>query len=135
MSLHDTSKRIFTLGLLLILVWGRVWAGMPQSMPHPQDEIDDNLNVVDVCGHNLTVSDHLLQHQRHAGAEPQTTATVDADDGDEHHHHVHLCSLAGSALTSNIRWNLSVSKPVLRASQTLMAVVRRHQPLLRPPQG
>lgn len=133
MSANDTSKRILTLGLLLLLVWGRVWAGVPQSMPHPHDEQAGGVSVVDTCGHNLTVADHLAEHGSASGA-VQTAAPISAEDGDEHHHHVHLCSLAGSALTSNTLWNLSVSKPVLFAAQPLSAVIRRPQPLLRPPQ-
>ncbi len=133
MSATDTSRRILTLGLLLVLVWGRVWAGVPQPMPHPQDEQAGGVNVIDTCGHNLTVADHLVEHE--AQVHPADSASSSSEDGGEHHHHVHLCSLAGSALTSTTQWNLSVSKPVLFATQSASAVIRRPQTLLRPPQA
>ncbi len=109
--------RPLTLALLFMVVWSRLWAGVPETVIHD--------GAVEPPGHE-EVRDHLLS----------LSAVLDehindADDA-EHQHHLHICG-CGVALISALA--LGWPEPAVRMTpgHRAPAPVRRVETLLRPP--
>lgn len=124
------TRRTGLLFVLVVLVWSRLWTGVPVSVTHSESDLGH--------GSHETV-EHLasLDHGATHGDESPDHAGTDAspDAGDDHHHHLHACS-AGCVALVGADFGLALSAT---ADPILYAL--GHQPsrppeqLLRPPRA
>lgn len=132
---YSTRKQLLLMTLLLIVAWGRVWAGIPQTVAHDHAHAGDRLAVLDHCGSNMRLSLHTNQQDWVATAPHANQATDTATSSENHHHHLHLCSMGGHALSHAPELPLLALTPAWYVAPTPLNVIRRHEQLLRPPQG
>ena len=91
--------------LLALVVWSRLWAGVPESVTHA--DADPEHGFHEVIDH-VTVLEHDRAHTAEPGPqslEQHKHADHLISDGaagaaDEHHHHLHACGASIAALLS-----------------------------------
>lgn len=114
--------------LLVLVVWSRLWAGVPETVTHDNPD----------AGHG-----HHEQMDHGAALDHDPVHTVQHGDGhlpdasthsnDEHHHHLHVCSGGGAAIICTEFGIDLVASAVHNATATEHRSVRLPEQLLRPP--
>ena len=92
--------------LLALVVWPRLWAGVPESVTHA--DADPEHGFHEVIDH-VTVLEHDRAHTAEPGpqsleqneqADHPTSNSGPAGAAEEHHHHLHACGASIAALLS-----------------------------------
>lgn len=124
--------------LLALVVWSRLWAGVPESVTHA--DADPEHRFHEVIDH-VTVLEHDRAHAAEYGQlslEQHEHADHPMSDGaagaaDDHHHHLHAC---GGSIAALLSAELGID---LALTSDPIAIAVSHQSdrlperLLRPP--
>ena len=124
--------------LLVLLVWSRLWAGVPEAVTHA--EADPGHGVHQLIDHVTVVEhdrEHTAKHVSSSGAEHghEEPEALDAPAGtaDEHHHHLHACGAGAAAvMPADIGIDLSMSSDPIAVAVSHQSD-RLPERLLRPP--
>lgn len=125
--------------LLALVVWSRLWAGVPESVTHADSDLEHEFHeVIDhvtVLEHDRAhAADHGLQSlEQHEHADHPTSNNGPAGAAEEHHHHLHAC---GGSIVALLSAELGID---LALTSDPIAIAVSHQSdrlperLLRPP--